>query len=51
MVRRSQCREMAKKAVRAGIIRMAQACKTLDVSQTCYRYQAKALQENAVIAD
>jgi putative transposase len=42
---------MAKKAVQAGITRIAHACKTFDVSQTCYRYQAKACQENAVIAD
>lgn len=51
MVRPSQRREMAKKAVQAGITSIAHACKTFDVSQTCYRYQAKACEENAVIAD
>lgn len=42
---------MAKKAVQTGVTSIAHACKTSDVSQTCYRYKAKACQENAVIAD
>lgn len=51
MVRPSQRHEMAKKAVQAGITRIAHACKTFDVSQTCYRYQAKACHKNMVTAD
>jgi len=51
MVRPSQRREMAKRAVQAGVTNIAHACQTFGVSQTCYRYQAKASQENAIIAD
>lgn len=41
MVRPSQRREMARQAVKAGTS-IVHACRTFDVSQTCYRYQAKA---------
>src|SRR5688500_17439482 len=51
MVRPSQRREMARKVVRAGITSIVHACKTFQVNQTCYRYQVKASQENAIIAD
>lgn len=51
MVRPSQRREMARRAVQAGITSIVHACRTFEVSQTCYRYQAKACQENAIIAD
>ncbi len=47
----SQRREMARQAVQAGITSIVHACRTFEVSQTCYRYQAKASQENAMIAD
>lgn len=48
---RPQRREMARRAVQAGITSIVHACRTFEVSQTCYRYQAKAYQENAIIAD
>ncbi|OFS93485.1 transposase [Stenotrophomonas sp. HMSC10F06] len=51
MVRPSQRREMALTAVKDGSTSIAHACRTFDVSQTCYRYQAKASGENAIIAD
>lgn len=51
MVMPSQRREMARQAVQAGITSIVHACRTFEVSQTCYRYQAMASQENAMIAD
>lgn len=51
MVRPSQRREMARQAVKAGSTSIAHACATFGVSQTCYRYQAKASEDNSVIAD
>ncbi len=42
---------MARQAVKEGITSMAHACMTFGVIQTCYRYQAKASDENAIIAD
>lgn len=42
---------MARQAVKEGITSIAHACMTFGVSQTCYRYQAKASDENAIIAD
>lgn len=51
MVRPSQRREMARRAVQAGITSIVHACRTFEVSQTYYRYQAKACQEDAIIAD
>jgi len=42
---------MARQAVKAGSTSIAHACNTFQVSQTCYRYQAKASEENAIIAD
>lgn len=50
MVRPSQRREMARQAVKAGSTRIAHACATFGVSQICYRYLAKASEENSVIA-
>lgn len=47
MVRPSQRRETAKRAVQA----IAHACQTFGVRPACYRYQAKASQENAIIVD
>jgi putative transposase len=49
--RPSQRREMAKRAVQAGITYIAHACQTFGVSQACYRYRAKASQESAIISD
>ena len=51
MVRPSRRREMAKWAVESGRTSIRHACQTFDLSETCYRYQAKACQENARIAD
>ena len=51
MVRPSQRREMAQLAVEGGQTSIRHACQTFDVSQTCYRYQAKASEENGRIAD
>ena len=51
MVRPSQRREMARWAVTNKAISIRQACAIFEVSETCYRYQAKAEPENAVIAD
>ncbi len=51
MVRPSQRREMARCAVEGGRTNIRHACRTFEVSETCYRYQAKACEENARIAD
>ncbi|GEM_PF-21943 len=51
MARRSQRRGMARWAVEDGRTSIWHACLTFEVSQTCYRYQAKAREENARIAD
>lgn len=51
MVRPSQRREMARSAVESRRTNIRHACVTFDVSQTCYRYQPKLSDENAVIAD
>lgn len=51
MVRPSQRREMAKAAVISGRANIRHACQTFEVSETCYRYQAKAGVENVQIAD
>lgn len=51
MVRPSQRRETARTAVEGGRTSIRHACQTFEVSETCYRYQAKACEENAPIAD
>ena len=51
MVRPSQRREMARNAVESGRTNIRHACRTFDLSETCYRYQAKRCDENAQIAD
>jgi len=51
MVRPSQRREMARTAVADRRISIRLACAMFDVSETCYRYQPKLSNENAVIAD
>ena len=42
---------MARWAVTSKAISIRQACVTFQVSETCYRYQAKAEPENVRIAD
>ena len=42
---------MARSAVEGRRTTVRHACQTFEVSQTCYRYQAKACEENARIAD
>lgn len=51
MVRPSQRREMAEWAVATKGASIRQACADFTISQTCYRYQPKLSDENAVIAD
>ena len=51
MVRPSRRREMAKRAVEQHGISIRLACDLFQVSQTCYRYQAKLNAENELIAD
>ncbi|MGP1682422.1 MAG: IS3 family transposase [Giesbergeria sp.] len=50
MVRPSQRREMARQAVADKALSVRSACEVFGVSQTCYRYQPKLADENAVIA-
>ncbi len=50
MVRPSQRREMARWAVANKAMSIRHACQAFEVSQTCYRYQAKASEENVQIA-
>lgn len=47
----SQRREIASEAVCSRRTTIRHACQTFDVSQMCYRYQAKTSSENAQIAD
>ena len=42
---------MAQSAVTEGRTSIRHACQTFAVSETCFRYQAKAGEENARIAD
>ena len=51
MVRPSQRREMAQKAVRQKGISIRLACLGFGISETCYRYRAKLSLENVRIAD
>lgn len=51
MVRPSQRREMAKRAVSDKAISVRLACELFHVSQTCYRYEAKRNAENEKIAN
>ncbi|WP_259677503.1 DDE-type integrase/transposase/recombinase, partial [Xanthomonas vasicola] len=44
-------REMARWAVEEGRTNIRHACRTFALSETCFRYQPKASQENAQIAD
>lgn len=51
MVRPSQRREMARWAVETRGASIRQACADFTISETCYRYQPRLSDENAVIAD
>ncbi len=51
MVRPSQRQEMARWAVADKALSIRHTCHAVEVSQTCYRYQAKASKDNAKIAD
>lgn len=50
-VRLTDPREMAQSAVASGRTSIRHSCQTFAVSETCFRYQAKASEENARIAD
>lgn len=51
VTRPSQRREMAEKAVALRGVSVALACRTFEVSETCYRYSARLNDENEQIAD
>jgi putative transposase len=51
MVRPSQRREMAQAAVNGGRTSIQHACRTFEVSETCYRYEPRRSAENEQIAD
>ena len=42
---------MAQKAVREYGISIRQCCKAFGISETCYRYQARLSDDNAIVAD
>lgn len=46
-----QRRELAQAAVRNDKVTIRLACEAYGISESCYRYQAKLSDENAVIAD
>ncbi len=51
MVKPSARRVLARQAVAAKSLSIRVACDTFQISETCYRYQAKLSDENAEIAD
>ena len=51
MVKPSRRREMAQRAVNEKAISIRLAYLIFNISETCYRYQAKLSHENAEIAD
>ena len=51
MVKPRQRRELAQAAVRNDKVTIRLACEAYGISESCYRYQAKLSDENAVIAD
>jgi len=51
VVKPSQRKEMAKRAVSEYGLSIRLACSIFAISQTCYRYQAKLGGDNALIAD
>ena len=50
-MRPSQRQEMAASAVRLRGVSIALACRTFQISESCYRYERKLSDENAEIAD
>lgn len=42
---------MARRAVAVRAVHIALACRAFDISQTCYRYSCKLIDDNAQIAD
>ena len=51
MVKPSRRREMAQSAVANHSISIRLACNAFSISQTCYRYQSKLSDENALVAE
>lgn len=51
MVRPSQRKEMAKQVVTEHRASIHLTCEAFGISETCYRYQAKLSDDNALIAD
>jgi putative transposase len=51
VVRPSQRREMARKIVKQRGLSIRLGCEIFGISQSCYHYQAKLTDENALIAD
>lgn len=51
MVKPRQRRELAQQAVLEKDVSIRLACESYGISETCYRYQAKLSDENAVIVD
>ncbi len=51
MVKPSRRKEMANNAVQEKGLSIRKACQVFSISETCYRYQAKLSDDNAVIAD
>lgn len=51
MVKPSQRKQMAQWAVMDKAISVRRACRLFTISETCYRYQAKLSNDNALIAD
>ena len=51
MVKPSRRKEMAQRAVTDKAIPIRLACRAFGISETCYRYQAKLSDDNALIAD
>jgi putative transposase len=51
VVKPSRRKEMAQHAVHEKGISIRLACRTFGISETCYRYQARLSDDNALIAD
>jgi putative transposase len=51
VVRPSQRKEMAQRAVTENRVSIRVACQAFAISESCYRYEAKLSDENAEIAD
>lgn len=51
MVKPSCRRQMAQQAVVDHAVSIRLACKACSISETCYRYQSKLNDDNALIAE